>query len=267
MESTWLQLLFFACVGSVFSLAGGLYLLFGKRGTAKLQAFAIPFAAGALLAASFFDLLPEAFELGQVRVVLAWTLGGFLLFFIIERFLRWFHHHHEHEGNQDQANRSLIIIGDSLHNFIDGLAIGAAFLVDPLTGIVVTLAVAAHEIPQEIGDFGLLLSKGMAKSRVLLANVVSSLTTVVGAALVFGLGGAIAIPTDALLALTAGFFIYIAASDIIPSIHQKERTAVANKQTVILLFGVVLIACTTMWLHGFIEQAGIHGQEQHSQHE
>lgn len=266
MESSWLQVIFFACVGSIFSLAGGLFLVLRKRGVGKLQFFAVPFAAGALLAASFFDLLPEAFEAADVRTVLTWTLGGFVLFFIIERFLRWFHHHHEHEGNKDQANRSLIIIGDSLHNFIDGLAIGAAFLVDPLTGIVVTLAVAAHEIPQEIGDFGLLLSKGMKKSRVLAANILSSLTTVIGAAIVFGLGGIVAVPTDILLALTAGFFIYIAASDIIPSIHQKESVAQANLQTLVLLFGIVLIAFTTTWLHGLIEQTNPHQHEQHETH-
>lgn len=267
MESTWLQVIFFACVGSVFSLAGGLYLIFAKRGVGKLQLFAVPFAAGALLAASFFDLLPEALEAApDARTVLTWTLGGFVLFFVVERFLRWFHHHHEHKGNHDQANRSLIVIGDSLHNFIDGLAIGAAFLVDPLTGIVVTLAVAAHEIPQEIGDFGLLLSKGMKKSRVLAANIFSSLTTVVGAAIVFGVGGVVAIPTDILLALTAGFFIYIAASDIIPSIHQKESVAQSNIQTLILLFGIVLIAFTTTWLHGVIEEANPHQPEEDETH-
>ncbi|HEU5187147.1 MAG TPA: ZIP family metal transporter [Candidatus Saccharimonadales bacterium] len=262
MESTWLQLLFFACIGSVFSLAGGLYLLFGKRGVKKLQAFAVPFAAGALLAASFFDLLPEALETTEVRVVLTWTLVGFLVFFITERFLRWFHHHHAHEGNQDQANRSLIVIGDSLHNFIDGLAIGAAFLVDPLTGIIVTLAVAAHEIPQEIGDFGLLLSKGMSRSRIIMVNIFSALATVVGASLVFGLGNIFVVPTAVLLALTSGFFIYIAASDIVPTIHQKEGSGLANRQTLVLLFGVLLIACTTVWLHGFIEEATIHQESQ-----
>lgn len=272
MESTWIQLLFFAFIGSVFSLIGGLYLIYGKIGVKKLQTYAVPFAAGALLAASFFDLLPEAFETGQARTVLAWTVGGFLLFFIFERFLRWFHHHHEHEGNQDQANRSLIIIGDALHNFIDGLAIGAAFLVNPSTGIVVTLAVAAHEIPQEIGDFGLLLSKGMRKSRVVLANIFSSLTTVVGAALVFGFGSSFSVPTEVLLAVAAGFFIYIAASDIIPSIHAHQSMRMANRQTLVLLFGVALIVFTTTWLHGVTESAHPqpaydHSHESHHEHE
>lgn len=267
MESTWLQVIFFACIGSVISLVGGLYLIYGKRGVAKLQAFAVPFAAGALLAASFLDLLPEALETAQIRTVLAWTLVGFLLFFITERFLRWFHHHHAHKGSQDQANRSLIVIGDSLHNFIDGLAIGAAFLVDPQTGIIVTLAVAAHEIPQEIGDFGLLLAKGMAKSKIVLVNIFCALTTVVGAALVFGLGNTIAIPTELLLALTAGFFIYIAASDIVPTIHQKEGNGLANRQTLVMLFGVFIIAFMTMWLHGFIEESNVYSPQNEEIHQ
>lgn len=248
----WLLLLLFALAGSVVSLLGGLFLLYSKRGAQRLQRFAVPFAAGALLAASFFDLLPDALGHGGTDVLI-WALVGFLTFFVMERFLRWFHHHHEHEGGHDQANRSLIIIGDTLHNFIDGLAIGAAFLVSPATGIITTLAIAAHEIPQEIGDFGYLLSKGMAKKRVLLVNVFSALATVVGAVLVFGAGQAIQLPTEVLLALTAGFFIYIAASDIIPTIHQKANTREANIETVTLLAAVVLVGFTTVQLHKLIE--------------
>lgn len=253
MESNWLQVIFFALLGSVVSVIGGVYLLFGRLGAKKIQTYATAFAAGALMAASFFDLLPEALELGSVKSTLAWCLLGFLVFFIMERVLRWFHHHHEHEIQSEQSNRSLIIIGDSLHNFIDGLAIGAAFLLNPTTGIIVTIAVAAHEIPQEIGDFGLLLQKGMSKAKVLLANIFSALATLVGAILVFGFGGNLKIPIATLLALTAGFFIYIAASDIIPTIHQKSNRSHANKQTLVLLVGVVLIALTTGWLHQLAE--------------
>jgi zinc and cadmium transporter len=255
----WLLLLFFALVGSVFSLLGGLLLLTNWRGARRLQKFAVPFAAGALLAASFFDLLPEAIE-NSNGSVLIWSLVGFLLFFIMERFLRWFHHHHEHENNTDQANRSLIIIGDTLHNFIDGLAIGAAFLVSPTTGIITTIAIAAHEIPQEIGDFGYLLSKGMPKRRVLLVNFFSALATVVGAVIVFGLGQSFALPLGMVMALTAGFFIYIAASDIVPTIHQKDSRT-ANVETLVLLISVGLIGFTTTQLHGFIETQASHTHE------
>lgn len=248
-ESNWLLVIFFALIGSVVSLAGGVFLLFGGKASGWLQKVAVPVAAGALLAAAFFDLLPEALEHAPAQTIMTWALVGFLFFFVTERGLRWFHHHHEHEGDEDQANRSLIVIGDTLHNFIDGLAIGAAFLVSPATGIVITLAVAAHEIPQEIGDFGLLLSKGMKRHKVLLANIMSALATVVGASIVFGFGDALHIPIEALLALTAGFFIYIAASDIIPSIHSRETARGANLQTMVLLLSVIIVGYTTVLLH------------------
>lgn len=251
----WLILILSVAVASLISLVGGLYLLYGKKGAAKLQEFAVPFAAGALLSATFFDLLPESFEVNGSTDIFIWILVGFLGFFLMERFLRWFHHHHEHEGSADQSNRNLIIIGDSLHNFIDGLAIGAAFLVSPATGIAVTLAVAAHEIPQEIGDFGLLLKKGMKKSSILWVNVVTALLTVVGAAIVYGFGQSAGFPTEVLLALTAGFFIYIAASDIIPSIHRQESSRQSNVQALVLIFGVIIVMLTTNIAHSFI-----HGQ-------
>lgn len=261
----WFLLIFFALVGSIFSLAGGFYLLYSKLGARYLQKLAVPFAAGALLAVAFFDLLPEALHEGD-RSVLGWALGGFLVFFVMERFLRWFHHHHEHEGKEDQANRWLIIVGDTLHNFIDGMAIGAAFLVSPATGVVTALAVAIHEIPQEIGDFGLLLSKGMKRKQVVLVNVFSALATLVGAVLVFGLGQQLQLPTQFLLAIAAGFFIYIAASDIIPTIHQKDARF-GNIQAVILLVAVVVVAVVTTQLHQVIDTGHEHNHTESSQQE
>jgi len=250
----WIILIAAATIGSIISLIGGLYLLYGKWGVRKMQRVAVPFAAGALLAAAFFDLLPEAFEAGEARDVLTVTLVGFLVFFILERSLSWFHHHHEEEDGHthERRNSSLIVIGDTLHNFIDGLAIGASFLVSPATGIITTIAIAAHEIPQEIGDFGLLLSKGMKRRQVVIVNVVSALATVVGAALVFGAGDALPISQPTLLAATAGFFLYIAASDIIPTIHAEPKRFVANVQTIVLIGGVVFVAITTQFAHSFL---------------
>lgn len=264
----WLQLIFFALLGSVFSLVGGMYLLHSKAGAQRLQKLAVPFAAGALLAAAFFDLLPDSLASDNHEQALMWTLAGLLFFFVLERFLRWFHHHHEHERAADQASRSLIIIGDTIHNFLDGLAIGAAFLVSPASGIVVTFAIAAHEIPQEIGDFGLLLSKGMSKKKVLLVNILSALATLVAAAAVFAAGQALALPTGSMLAVTAGFFIYIAASDIIPTIHAKSNVRAANIETIVLLLAVILVAVTTTQLHHLIEDnTGAHAQPTTHSHE
>lgn len=240
-----------ALIGSLFSLVGGLYLIYGGKKTDFIKRIAVPFAAGALLAASFMDLIPEALHEGEPRAVLVWVLGGLLLFFVLERGLRWFHHHHDHADGTN-SNRSLIVIGDIFHNFIDGLAIGAAFLINPATGIVATVAVAAHEIPQEIGDFALLLSKGMSRKKVVLINVLSALVTVVAAAFIFVLGSQYELPIAALLAITAGFFIYIAVSDIIPSIHAEKNAREANIQMTVLLVGVVLVSALTQYAHSFI---------------
>ena len=265
----WILLVVAATAGSVVSLIGGVYLLYGKWGAAKLQRIAVPFAAGALLAAAFIDLLPEALEEGDGRTISLTVLIAFLFFFVLERTLTWYHHHHEESASDyvhRRRNSSLIIIGDTLHNFIDGLAIGAAFLVSPATGVVTTLAIAAHEIPQEIGDFGLLISKGMRKKKVLLVNLFSAFATVVGAVLVFGLGGELPISQPLLLAAIAGFFIYIAASDIIPTIHAEPKRKVANIQTLVLIAGVVFVGVTTTIAHSYIPHDA-HGHSEHSDHD
>ena len=253
--SDWLVLLAAVTAGSVISLIGGLYLIYAKRGTRTLQRLAVPFAAGSLLAAAFLDLLPEALEHGDASVVMRFTLGGLILFFVLERSLTWFHHHHDEAEQGHGSSRrtvSLIVIGDTIHNFIDGMAIGAAFLVDPAIGLVTTVAIAAHEIPQEIGDFGLMLSKGMAKRKVLIVNLVSALATVIGAGLIYGFGGDLAISESILLAVTAGFFIYIAASDIIPTIHAEPKRRWANIQTAVLIVGIVLVGLAAHAAHGFM---------------
>jgi zinc and cadmium transporter len=241
--------------GSLISLIGGLYLLYGKHGVKTLQQISVPFAAGALLAAAFLDLLPESIEKWQVSPALSTVMIGIVVFFILERSLSWFHHHHADNGSHVHGRRtsSLIVFGNTLHNFIDGLALGAAFLINPAAGVVATIAVAAHEIPREIGDFGLLLSKGVARARVLWLHLMGTAATLIGALLVYGLGGAMLSIEAALLALTTGFFIYIAASDIIPTIHAEPRRKIAMLQSVVLVIGIIFVAIAQQLAHGFIE--------------
>lgn len=250
----WLLLLAAVTIGSMVSLIGGLYLIYGKLGTRLLQRLAVPFAAGALLAAAFLDLLPEAIAHDDAETVLLYALIGLVTFFVLERSLSWFHHHHDDSTSHaaGRRNTSLVVIGDTVHNLIDGMAIGAAFLVDPAIGLVTTVAIAAHEIPQEIGDFGLLLSKGMPKRQVLLVNFVSAIATVIGASLVYGFGDSLPIPESLLLAVTAGFFIYIAASDIIPTIHAESRRKWANIQTVVLLVGIIVVGVAAELVHRIV---------------
>lgn len=234
-------IILFTLIGSVFSLIGGIILLFKEKLAFKISHFLASFAAGTLLGASFFDLLPEALEAGEIRSVLFWVLAGILIFFLFERFIHWFHHHHEHVHKETPPTIPLVIFGDSVHNFIDGVAIAATFLTSIQLGIVTTLAVAAHEIPQEIGDFGILLHRGLAKNKVLFFNFASALTSLLGAIVTFLVGQTITNILPMLLAITAGFFIYIAASDLIPEIHHENRKGFAFVESVLLLIGVFTI--------------------------
>lgn len=252
----WLLLIGASLVGSLFSLIGGVLLLAKKLSVERVQRVAVPFAAGALLAAAFVDLIPEALERGEAPATIsALILLGFIVFFVLERFLGWFHHHHDHQEHskkRQRSVRSLIVIGDTLHNAIDGMVIGAAFLADPLVGIITTAAIAAHEIPQEIGDFGVLLSLGMRRRSVLMVNILSALITVLAAVLVYGFGTTLTSYAPMLLAVAAGMFIYIAGSDLVPSIHEESSVKIANYQTMILLFGILFIGLTTTVTHEFI---------------
>ncbi len=239
MTLFWMILAIIA--GSSISLLGGSLLFTTKKRREQAILIAMPFGAGALLAAAFFDLLPEAFELGDPRQLLLWTLVGFTVFFLLERTAGWFHHHHEHEGDaKASGQRWLIVVGDLMHNAIDGVAIGAAFLANPALGFITTVAVSAHEVPKELGTFAMLLSRGWRDRTVLLANVATAVATIVMAVLVYALGSTQHLPVDILLAMTAGFFLYVAASDIIPDIHeQPHKTGMV--QAFALVTGVVLV--------------------------
>jgi len=249
----------FSLLGGVVSLTGGVALLTSKH-RVKLAEFATALAAGALLAAAFVDLLPEALSLAttDLATISVMVLVGILVFFLMESLLHWFHgHRHNSQHTKSDSHKSepvipLLIIGDTLHNFIDGIAIAAGFMVSPVTGIIATIAVSAHEIPKEIGDFGLLLSKGMSRTKVLLVNVLSALATVVAAVLFFIIGESVHIEIAPVLALIAGFFIYIAVSDIIPSIHHRKNRRYAIIQSAILLAGVALVSLFIWLLRQFI---------------
>lgn len=261
----YLTVLFWALIGSVFSLIGGVLLIGNKKLRTVAVRLGLPFGAGALLAAAFVGVLPEAIEGSDVHEALLYALGGFLVFFLLERLLGWWHHHHdvhhhdEVHGPRNRSHQWLVIIGDTLHNAIDGVALGAAFLVSPAAGIGTAIAIAAHEIPQEIGDFSILLGKGMKARRVIIVNLISALATVVTALATFAIGDAYGINPAPLLAIAAGFFIYIAASDIIPDIHEKPRRE-GNLQAVMLLIGVALIGLIiTLTPHS-------HGEDGHDHH-
>lgn len=254
----------FTFIGSIASLIGGIILLAKEKLAVRISHFLSAFAAGALLGTAFLDLLPEGVkesehlfaETGVEINVFIWTLVGFLTFFVLERAIHWSHHHQIKEGefsrDTPKAIVPLIIIGDSVHNFLDGVVIASTFLVSIPLGIITSLAVAAHEIPQEIGDFGILLHKGVKRAKVLWLNMLSASVSMIGALLTFWFGGSIETVIPIFLSLAAGFFIYIAAADLIPEIHNRENRSIALTETLLLILGIIIVWVSIVHLEGFI---------------
>ncbi len=244
-------IIIFTLIGSVVSLIGGVFLLAREKFALRISHFLSAFAAGTLLGVAFLDLIPESMEhmeeLGLEINLPFWTLFGILLFFLLERFI---HHHHQTSGQNEETVVPLIVIGDTVHNFVDGVAIAATFLISVPLGIVTTFAVAAHEIPQEIADFGLMLSKGVKRVKVLQINFLSSLSGLLGAILTYIYQESLETILPLMLALTAGFFIYIASSNLIPEIHSRENKKVAFWETVMLFVGVFVIYVAISSLEG-----------------
>lgn len=236
----------FTSIGSIASLAGGILLILKRKITADFAHKLISFAAGALLGVAFLDLLPEAIEEAGGLDIFVPALAGFIIFFLAERYIRIFHYHHEH-GSKPTV--PLILIGDGVHNFIDGAVIAVAFLASIPLGITTTIAVAAHEIPQEIADMGVLLANRLTKQKAVFYNFLSAVTALVGALIAFYFGNFVEQYLYLFLALAAGHFIYIAAADLIPELHEKAEE---NKpiQTLIFLLGILIIYVFTKIFEG-----------------
>lgn len=237
MKSIWINTLLSVGLVSGISFVGALALAFsGSKGKSRLL-YLVSFSAGALLGDVFLHILPEMSEQGLGVKEGAWLLGGILVFFVLERFFHW---QHSHEGEHEESVHSMVYltqIGDSLHNFLDGLVIAASFLVSPALGFATTIAVIFHEIPQEIGNFAILIHGGWSKAKALWYNFLSALAAVLGAVLVLVFSrGDIASAPAPLLALGASSFIYIALSDIVPML-QKEIT---GKKSVLYIVWFVL---------------------------
>lgn len=240
-------LLFFTLLSSILSLAGGVLLLWKEHWARYLAPSLVAFAAGSMLAVSFLDAIPES--LGQgTPTVLTLVLLGILTFFVLERFLLWFHHHHEPHDDFGKKNLVyLITLGDALHNFVDGVALASAFLVSFPLGIVTAFSIALHELPQEIGDFAVLLSAGLKRTEVFFWNFVSALSAFLGAVATFFFLQKFQNLTPYFLAFAAGSLIYIASSDLIPELHREYKRRGAFLQTIFLFLGVILV-----WVFGLI---------------
>ena len=208
---------------SLISFLGAITLFLKEKLLNKILLILVAFSAGSLLGGAFFHLIPEAIErvgVEEIFDVFLYLILGFCAFFILENFLNW-HHHHAMEHPEIKSFSYLILISDTIHNFIDGLIIAGSFVVSFQVGVVTALAVILHEIPQELGDFGVLVYGGFKKSKALFLNFLSALAAIFGGFFGFLLSERIGNSTIFLLPLAAGNFIYIAASDLIPEIKQK----------------------------------------------
>ncbi|MEK7526617.1 MAG: ZIP family metal transporter [Patescibacteria group bacterium] len=241
-----LELIFYSLIGGVFSLVGGFLLLWKQSFTKKIMTPLLSFAAGAFLAAAFLDILPEAIELvAEPHLILVTTLLGIVTFFVLERMLMTFFYKHkditEAHSDHTESLPLLLILGDSFHNFLDGIVIALSFVANPSLGLITTLAVAAHEIPQEIGDFGVLLNQGWSKKKVILVNIVQSLFTLPGALLGYYTGNSLEHLLPYSLAAAAGIFIYLACSDVIPEIHHRSGHKQFYKVVLPLVASIIII--------------------------
>lgn len=219
------ELILYSLVGGLFSLAGGFLLLWDARLTHRLMTPLIAFGAGAFLGAAFLDILPEAVEqVEEPHPIFISVVIGFVAFFILERLLMKFggcrYDDHDH-ADHTESLPWLLILGDCLHNFLDGVVIAIAYIANPLLGLPTALAIAAHEVPQEIGDFAILMNMKWSKRKIIAVNIFQSLLSVPGVFLGLYLGEILDPYVPLLLGGAAGIFIYIAASDLIPELHHR----------------------------------------------
>lgn len=233
-----------AFLGSVAGLLGGLILLANKKLGSFLSVHAVAFVAGVLLSVTILDLFPESIELlGQDTALLAILLVVVASFFL-EQIVVHFHHHEEHGHTDIKSAIPLVMFGDSLHNFLDGVTIAAAFLVEPRLGFLVALATFLHELPQEIGDFGILLAAGWKKGKIVMFNLLTALATFVGAGATLVFANIASGLSNLLVAVAAGLFLYIAAADFLPKIGQRSKDP-SWHQSLLFLSGVLIMIVIT----------------------
>jgi zinc and cadmium transporter len=206
---------------SAIALVGSATLLLRPATLDRIVMPLVAFAAGSLLGGAFFHMLPAALEggAGDLGVVFLWTMLGFALFFALEQFLHW-HHCHRASADCKKPLTYLILLGDGLHNFLGGLGVAGVFLIDIRLGLTAWIAAAAHEVPQELGDFGVLIHGGWSRGRALLFNLLSGATFLLGALVTWF--AAKAIDVDFLVPFAAGNFLYIAASDLVPEVNKHR---------------------------------------------
>lgn len=265
---TWI--ITFSLLGGVLSvMVASVFLLLPEKVRSHLVPHLVSFAIGSLLGAAFLGLLPHAMAgkgVTDFHVLFMTVLLGLLGFFLLEKMVLWRHchvehceahghdhdhghGHHNHGHDETKATGMMVLIGDAMHNFVDGVLITAAFLTDIHLGIVTALAIAAHEIPQEVGDFVVLLHSGFSRGKALFYNVLSSLTTIVGALLAYWWLADMEELLPYVLAVAASSFIYIAVADLIPGLHKRAEVSATIQQLTLIASGVIIIYLAHSTLH------------------
>lgn len=261
MVSTYLFVFVSILAVSLVSLIGILALSL-RASFLNASVFAlVSLSVGALVGDAFFHLIPEAYSEGDSFLTSIFIIGGILVFFVIEKFLHW-HHHHGLEAVEPATHPvgKMILVSDGVHNFIDGLIIGASFLISPEIGIATTIAVILHEIPQEIGDYGVLIHAGYSKTKALFFNFVSALFAFLGAGVSLLLGLQSESFAGILLPFAAGGFIYIAMTDLIPELHKEKGLKTSAIQLVAILVGIAAMA-SLLLIEGEHHDESDHGAE------
>jgi zinc and cadmium transporter len=232
---------------SLLSFSGGILLVWKKLLSKTIVPIFVSFAAGVMLTTSLIDLLPEMIHKNAESGIFLSVLAGILVFFFMERFVLWFHHH----DNTHHAKPSvyLVLLGDGLHNFFDGIAIAATFLTNPTAGITTTIAIAAHEIPQEIGDLSILIFGGLTPKIALFYNFLSALTALAGAILGYYYLQSFEGILPWAIGFVAGMFLYIACSDLIPELHKEFKEQKRWAQSIPFILGIII----TYFLVTFLE--------------
>lgn len=240
--TVWFYTIASVLLVSIVSLAGIVTVFFGEKRLNNMLRLLVSFSVGALLGDAFIHLIPEAFEQGSIGISIS-ILAGIMSFFMLERFIHWRHCHEVGCEEHGKALPYVILLGDGLHNFIDGIIIGASYLVSIPVGVATTLAVIFHEIPQEIGDFGTLLYSGFSKKKALLWNFASALMSVIGAVIVLFVSFEFESVTKFLIPFAAGGFIYIATADLIPELHKHKAHKLSEtiKQVFFFALGILIM--------------------------
>ena len=238
----WISALALAVAGSVGGLITASILLFvGKATRDRVVPWLVSYAVGTLLGAALLKLTPEALSSLAPTPALGALLAGIMTFFVLEKLVLWRHSHDDHECDVHKSTATLVILGDAVHTFVDGVVIAAAVLVSVPLGMTTALAVAAHEIPQEAGDFAILLASGYSRSRALLLNLSSAAGGVAGAAAMLLFGGNAPEVLPYVLAFAAGNFLYVAMADLIPTLHRGTLDRNAVRQLILIGLGVATI--------------------------